>query len=147
MSTEIAPSAVDPRRAGFSLFRRFEHNQAFSETEGWMLFRLAAIGEAVGWTLLITGIGLTRYVLHGNQIPVLAAGQIHGTLFIIYMVAAAGLYPTLGKSRKWAVVALIASVPPYGSIIFEQCAQTFRSKELFEAQRACLVLALAKQEQ
>lgn len=91
----------------------------FTDDEAWTLFRLAAYAEAGGWTLLISGLGLKQYVLHGNNIPVLVAGQIHGTLFIIYIVACALLYPSLRWSRPGAMLAGLASVPPYGSLIFE----------------------------
>lgn len=105
-----------------SPLRIFEVARPFKPGEAWLLFRLAAFGEAAGWTLLIAGIILKRYFLNGNNLPVLIAGQFHGTLFIIYMTAAVGLYPSLHWTRKRAVVALIASVPPYGSLLFERWA-------------------------
>lgn len=105
-----------------SPLRIFEAARPFRPDEAWLLFRLAAFGEAVGWTLLIIGIILKRYFLNGNDLPVLIAGQFHGTLFIIYMTAAVGLYPSLRWTRKRAVGALIASVPPYGSLLFERWA-------------------------
>jgi integral membrane protein len=104
------------------LLKMFEAARPFSEAEAWMLFRIAAIGEAGGWTLLLTGMGLKRFVLHGNNIPVLIAGQFHGLLFFAYIVAALGLYPCLHWSRTRAVVAGLAGVPPYGSLLFEQWA-------------------------
>ena len=106
----------------YSWLRKFESAKPFTEHEAWTLFRLAAIGEACGWTLLLTGIGLKQYVLHGNNVPVLIAGQFHGTMFLIYAAAAVVLYPSLGWSRKRAFIATLTSVPPYGSIIFEQWA-------------------------
>lgn len=100
------------------VFYAFEHNTVFSEQEAWSLFRIAAFAEAVGWTLLITGIVLEH--LTGNHAPVAVAGRIHGMLFFSYMVAAVGLYPNL-KWNRWAgLIALAASVPPYGSLLFEQ---------------------------
>ena len=94
----------------------YERNHAFSETEAWFLFRAAAFAEAVGWTLLITGICIEHFT--GSHAPVAVAGRIHGTLFFGYLVAAA-LYPNLGWGRWRALFALAASVPPYGSLIFE----------------------------
>lgn len=105
-----------------TLLRKFEGLRPFTEREAWLLFRIAAIAEAGGWTLLISGIMLKQYVLHGNNIPVLIAGQIHGMIFLIYIVAAVVLYPSLGWSRQKAFVAGLASVPPYGSLLFEQWA-------------------------
>ena len=109
-----------------SLFSRFEHNETFTENEAWGLFRIAAIGEACGWTILITGIVLKQ--LLKNNDPVLIAGQIHGLLFICYAVASVGLYPNLRWSRFKSIVALMASVPPYGSLLFEQWASYERDK-------------------
>lgn len=83
---------------------------------------MAAIGEAGGWTLLIIGILCKRFLTPGNNLPVLLAGQVHGMLFLIYLAAAAGLYPSLRWSRWRAILAILASVPPYGSLVFEQWA-------------------------
>ena len=99
---------------------RFEHNSVFTDEDGWMLFRLAAFGEAIGWTLLITGIGLSRYVFANNQASIVIAGRLHGVLFLAYVTAAVGLYPTLKWSRTKAFFALLVSVIPYGSLIFER---------------------------
>ncbi|HEV2412553.1 MAG TPA: DUF3817 domain-containing protein [Candidatus Saccharimonadales bacterium] len=120
-----------------SLLRKFETNRVFTEEEGWMLFKLAAVGEGVGWTILIAGIVISKYVTPGNNIAVDFAGHIHGILFLIYAVAA-GLYPTLRWSRKRAVVALLASVPPYGSILFEQWAWHERRMADFKRYRYSL---------
>lgn len=124
-----------------ALVQKFEGNGVFTADEGWMLFRLAAIGEACGWTLLVTGIAIGRYILPGNSIPVFIAGRVHGMLFLLYALAAVGLYPTLRWSRKRAFVALLMSVPPYGSIVFERWAYHVRRNSQFRTYRHCLVLA------
>jgi integral membrane protein len=121
-----------------NLLAKFESAKPFTDAEAWSLFRLAAIGEACGWTMLIAGITLKQYVLHGNNVPVLIAGQIHGTLFIIYIVAALALYPSLGWSRGKAILAGLASIPPYGSIIFEQWAAHRRSRTAIITYNRCL---------
>lgn len=126
----------------FALFQKFEHNRAFTEADSWMLFRLAAIAEACGWTMLVAGILCERYILPGNSIPVTIAGKIHGMLFLLYMLASVGLYPTLRWSRKRAFVALLASVPPYGSLVFEQWAHHVRRHEQFRNYRYCVALAV-----
>jgi integral membrane protein len=122
----------------FTLFRQFEHNTIFTESEAWGLFRLAAIGEAVGWSLLISGI-ILRHFLASND-PVVIAGQIHGMLFFCYAVAALGLYPNLHWSRSRAFCALLASVPPYGSLLFEQWASYQRDKTSLGIYRDCVVV-------
>lgn len=124
-----------------SLLHKFEHNQVFTESEAWMLFRLTAIAEACGWTLLIAGMACGQLLMHGNRDAVLIAGQIHGTFFCMYALAATGLYPTLGWSRKLSFVALLASLPPYGSLVFEQWAQHKRRTAEFKSYSCCLILA------
>lgn len=106
-----------------------------------MLFRIAAFGEAIGWTLLLIGIAIQRYVLTMNQVPVLITGRIHGMLFLIYALAAIGLYPTLHWSRHRACIAFIASIPPYGSLIFEQWASRNRKHEQLMIFQNCIFLA------
>jgi integral membrane protein len=110
----------------FKFLDKFENNTLFTESEAWLLFKIAAFAEALGWTLLITGVLLSKYVFSGSQIPVKLAGSFHGMLFLSYAVASVGLYPSLRWSRKKALIALIASVPPYGSLIFEQWANYTR---------------------
>lgn len=124
-----------------SLLLKFERNQVFTEEEGWLLFKIAAIAEACGWTLLISGIAVSKFLMHGNQDSVIMAGQIHGVLFITYAVASIGLYPAMHWSRKRAFFALLASIPPYGSLLFEWWAQSERSREQFSAMTCSLALA------
>lgn len=128
-----------------SILHTFEHNHVFSEDEGWLLFRIAAFAEAIGWTLLITGIIYERYLMPGNDIPVQIAGQFHGVLFLTYTLAAVGLYPTLHWSRKRAVFALLASIPPYGSLLFEIWAHSLRRHAQFQAYSYCIALSLLSQ--
>jgi integral membrane protein len=123
-----------------SLIKRFETNRIFNEEEAWALFRLAAIAEAGGWTLLILGIGFEQYIMPGNHISVLLAGRIHGLLFSLYALSAVGLYPALGWPRKKAFVALLASVPPYGSLAFEQWAKYMRQTSHFKTYRRTVLL-------
>lgn len=122
-----------------NLLRKFERARPFTEAEAWLLFRLAAFGEAVGWTLLLAGIALKRYVLHGNDAPVLIAGQVHGMIFFAYMAAAIGLYPSLGWSRLKAFIGLAAAVPPYGTLLIELWAAHTRKNAGFKSYRHFLL--------
>lgn len=107
----------------------YKNFRPFSEAEAWGVFRLAALGEAVGWTLLISGILIGRYLTSGNDIAVQFAGHLHGTLFLIYATAAIVLAPSQSWSLRRTLVAGIASVLPYGSLIFEQWAAHKRRHE------------------
>ena len=110
------------------VLKRYESFRPFTEDEAWGLFRLAALGEAFGWTLLIIGILLGKYVLPGSPAPVAIAGRIHGTLFLVYIAAVAVMSPSQGWSLRRTVVAGAASVPPYGSLMFEQWAARKRRR-------------------
>lgn len=118
-----------------NLLRRFETSRPFTESEAWMLFRMAAFGEAIGWTLLIIGIGIEKYLTPGVHAAVPIAGRIHGTIFFAYLAACLVLYPSLGWSRRKALVALALSVPPYGSLVFEQYAAHKRHANGFKTYR------------
>ncbi len=115
-----------------NLFQRFEAARPFTESESWLLFRIAAIAEACGWTLLLTGIVIGKYITPGNDTAVLIAGQTHGMLFLGYLMAALGLYPSLGWSRWKGLFALAFSIPPYGTLVFEQWAARKRRNAGFK---------------
>lgn len=123
----------------YKLLRRFETARPFTENEAWLLFRIAAIAEACGWTMLIAGILIERYITPGNDAAVIIAGQTHGMLFFGYMVAALGLYPSLGWSRWRALFALGFGVPPFGSLVFEQWAAYKRRNSGFKTYRHFLL--------
>jgi integral membrane protein len=116
-----------------------ENAQFFTDTEAWNLFRLAAFGEAFGWTLLIGSLIFQHYVTPGNNIPIDIAGQIHGTIFLIYIAAVVVLHPSLRWSPKRTLVAGLVSVPPYGTLIFEQWAARRRHSEAFKTYRQLVV--------
>ena len=116
-----------------SLLKRFEVARPFTERDAWLLFRIAAIGEACGWALLIAGILIGKYITPGNDTAVIIAGQTHGMFFFGYLVAALGLYPSLGWSRWRALFALAFSVPPFGTLLFEQWAAHRRTANGFKS--------------
>jgi integral membrane protein len=117
------------------LLRKFEVARPFTEREAWLLYRIAAFSEAIGWTLLIAGILIEKYLTPGNDVAVLIAGNIHGTIYICYFVAALGLYPSLGWSRWRGLFAMIAGIPPYGSLLFEMWEAHKRSSHGFKTYR------------
>jgi integral membrane protein len=121
-----------------NILQRFESARPFTENEAWLLFRIAAFGEAIGWTLLISGILIGKYLTPHSNTAVLLAGQTHGMLFLAYLVASLGLYPSLGWSRWRGIFALAFSVPPYGSLIFEQWAAYKRRNNGFKTYRQYL---------
>jgi integral membrane protein len=114
-----------------NLYKKYRAFQPFTPAEAWELFRLAAIGEAIGWTLLISGILLSKLPVSWNQIPVQLAGRTHGVLFLIYATAVVVLSPSLSWSWKRIFVGTAASVPPYGSLLFELWASHRKHHEEF----------------
>ena len=72
--------------------------------------------------LLIIGIACKQLPVTWNLIPVGIAGVIHGVLFLVYCVAVVALAPSLGWGWFKTIVAGLFSVPPYGTLVFEQYA-------------------------
>lgn len=99
---------------------KIEANHPFTETEAWTFYRIVALSEAFGWTILILGILIRHYKLPGDRIAVPIAGQIHGTIFLIYFGVTMAMYSSLLWSRKKFIIAILAGIPPYGSLLFEQ---------------------------
>jgi integral membrane protein len=113
-----------------NLLYKLEQAKPFTENEAWGLFRIAALSEAVGWTLLIIGVLINRYKLPGHSISITIAGQIHGTIFLVYFVVLMVTYSSLGWSRKKIICAAMAGVPPYGTFLFEQWAAYKRQNQI-----------------
>ena len=99
---------------------KLESIRLFTETEAWGLFRAAAIGEAFGWTVLITGITIQHYHLPGYSFAVPVAGQIHGILFLIYFGILIAVYSSLRWPRKRFLAAVLVGIIPIGTLVFEQ---------------------------
>lgn len=124
--------------------QKIESAQFFTDTEAWNLFRLAAFGEAFGWTLLIGSLVFQHYVTPGNNIPIDIAGQIHGTIFLIYIAAVVVLHPSLRWSPKRTLIAGLMSVPPYGTLVFEQWVARRRHTEVFKTYRQLVVRGIIR---
>lgn len=113
-----------------SLLDRLESIRPFTEKEAWGLFRLAALSEALGWTVLIAGILVNHYRWPGADMAIPIAGQVHGTFFLIYFGVLIATYTSLRWSRRRFFVALLAGIPPYGTLLFEQWATRSRRHKL-----------------
>jgi integral membrane protein len=111
------------------LLENYKRFTPFTNQEAWLLFKLAAWGEAVGWTLLISGIICGKVI--DNNIPVLIVGQIHGILFLAYITAAVILSPSLRWRYHRTLIAGLCAVPPYGSLLFELWVAHDRRKNQF----------------
>ncbi|EID80634.1 MULTISPECIES: DUF3817 domain-containing protein [Rhodococcus] len=94
-------------------------------------FRFVAILEAFTWLGLLIGMSFKYLPADGNEIGVKIFGPIHGGVFVLYLLI------SLWTARKlsWNLVttfwALVASVPPFGTVVFEVwAARTGRMGEL-----------------
>jgi len=112
-----------------SLLEKLEATQPFSENEAWVLFKIIAFSEAIGWTILISAILINHFKLPGSTIAIPIGGQIHGTIFLIYFGVLITIYSSTGWSRKKFIMAAACSVPPFGTLIFEQWAAYVRQNE------------------
>jgi integral membrane protein len=99
--------------------RKVDTIKLFSEAEAWNLFKYAAYGEAVGWTLLIYGILAAHFKFWASGVALAIGGSVHGTIFIAYLIIVLATYSSLGWTRGRAVVGIIISVIPYGTLGFE----------------------------
>ncbi|MEV0680282.1 DUF3817 domain-containing protein [Actinosynnema sp. NPDC050436] len=81
-------------------------------------FRLFAMAEAVSWAGLLIGM-FVKYAI-GPEIGVKIFGPIHGAIFVGYVLV------TLMLAGRWdrrtTLWALIASIPPFGTVFFERWA-------------------------
>lgn len=127
------------------VFRKLEANKVFTEREAWGLFRLFALAEAFGWTILIAGILIdrTHWKYHGYAVPI--AGQIHGMIFLSYFAIVLVTYGSLGWSRKKFIASLACGVPPYGTLVFEIFARQQRQNVLLRRHYRSILLATLSQ--
>ncbi|WP_009474153.1 DUF3817 domain-containing protein [Rhodococcus sp. JVH1] len=100
-------------------------------------FRFVAILEAFTWLGLLIGMAFKYLPADGNEIGVKIFGPIHGGVFVLYLLI------SLWTARKlsWNLVttfwALVASVPPFGTVVFEVwAARTGRMGELSRSSAA-----------
>ncbi len=84
-------------------------------------FRAVAVAEALSWAGLLAGM-LVKHVLGASEVGVQVFGPIHGVIFLLYVAVALATWGALRWSSPVALLALVAAVPPFGSIVFERWA-------------------------
>ncbi|WP_017592620.1 DUF3817 domain-containing protein [Nocardiopsis potens] len=84
-------------------------------------FRIIAVIEAATWVGLLIGM-FFKYVVVGDEIGVKIFGPLHGVAFIVYVVVAAAAWYRLRWGLWTGLLALAASVPPLGTVVFERVA-------------------------
>ena len=121
-------------------FKKYESMKGFTPEESWKIFKITAIGEAIGWTILIAGILINYAHLPGQNFSIPIAGQIHGSLFLLYFTSVFFLYPSLEWHRITFLFSLLAGVVPYGTLIFELTIARHRDKYRLTNERIKLLI-------
>jgi integral membrane protein len=98
-------------------------------------FRAVAVTEAVSWAGLLVGM-FFKYVVVHDAIGVHVFGPIHGVVFLGYLALALQLRSRQGWDGRTTFFALLASIPPFGSVVFERWAS--RTGRLAEPARTAL---------
>jgi integral membrane protein len=104
----------------------------FTDKEAWMLYRIFAFTEAIGWTLLISAIIYRRFDLPLADIFVSIAGTVHGVFFMLYFT----FVLITARSMLWGfwrvLGAIFAGMPPYTSLAYEKLMAYHRTKYPFD---------------
>jgi len=82
------------------------------------LFRAVAIAEAVSWAGLLVGMYF-KYIASSTEIGVKIFGPIHGVIVLAYLVAVFAARRSFRWDLRTFLLAALASVPPFGTLIFE----------------------------
>ncbi|MEV0340891.1 DUF3817 domain-containing protein [Nocardia sp. NPDC050713] len=82
-------------------------------------FRFFAVLEALSWLGLLVGMAFKYIPDPGNEIGVKIFGPVHGTIFILFVLTALLAARELGWNWKTTVLALLSSIPPFFTVIFE----------------------------
>jgi integral membrane protein len=84
-------------------------------------FRLVAYWEAITWAALLIAM-FFKWVL-GHEEAIRIPGMVHGiTGFVLFVLVALVTAVQLRWDPKTTLLALVSSVPPFGTIVFEKWA-------------------------
>ncbi|MCE5292147.1 MAG: DUF3817 domain-containing protein [Nocardiaceae bacterium] len=101
-------------------------------------FRFVAILEALTWVGLLIGMAFKYLPENGNEIGVKVFGPIHGAVFILFLLVTVAAARALQWTPRVTLLALISSVPPLATVVFE--VWTVRSGNLGELSVQPLVI-------
>lgn len=82
-------------------------------------FRFIAVLEALTWLGLLIGMAFKYIPADGNEIGVKIFGPIHGAVFVIYLIVTVLTAVKLRWNALTTIAAALASIPPFGTIVFE----------------------------
>lgn len=81
-------------------------------------FRFIAVLEAISWVFLIVGMVFKR-LPEPVLWPVKVFGMTHGIIFVLFVIAAIMAARELGWNALTTVLALVSSIPPFCTVVFE----------------------------
>lgn len=81
-------------------------------------FRVVAFAEACSWLGLLIGM-YVKYVPETTELGVKVFGPIHGGIFLLYVLVALQAWRTFGWSFRAGALALVSSIPPFATALFE----------------------------
>jgi integral membrane protein len=85
------------------------------------VFRLVAIAEAITWLALLIAM-FFKWVL-GYEEAVAVPGMVHGIVFMVYLAVTIYTAVKLRWNLTTSALGLVASIPPFGTLVFEWWAQ------------------------
>ena len=83
-------------------------------------FRFVALFEALTWVGLLAGMAFKYLPADGNEIGVKVFGPLHGAAFLLYLPITGWTIYRLRWGFFTGVTAIIASLPPFGTFVFER---------------------------
>ena len=81
-------------------------------------FRVVAFAEACSWLGLLIGMYL-KYVPETTEAGVKIFGPIHGGIFLLYLLMTLTARSTFGWSVRTFFWAVLSSIPPFATAVFE----------------------------
>ncbi|MGQ7296288.1 DUF3817 domain-containing protein [Quadrisphaera sp. KR29] len=82
-------------------------------------FTTVAVVEALTWVGLLTGMYLKYLATDTTEVGVQVFGPLHGAAFVAYLVLAVLAWRALRWSWGTLLTALVCSVPPLFTVVFE----------------------------
>ncbi|MGB5936974.1 MAG: DUF3817 domain-containing protein [Ornithinimicrobium sp.] len=86
------------------------------------LYRIAAVAEAITWTLLLLGM-FAKYVTRTTDLGVSVAGALHGFVFLAFCATTVVVAVDQRWSLRQSVLGLGAGIPPLLTVPFERWAE------------------------
>nr|WP_040510635.1 DUF3817 domain-containing protein [Gordonia soli] len=84
-------------------------------------FRFVAVAEAITWLALLIAM-FFKWVL-GYTEAVAVPGMVHGIVFVIFVLVSIVTWVQLRWKVGVGLLALVSSIPPFGTVVFEWWAQ------------------------